>query len=145
MIQMEHRIDIFSDDFWLVRELELSEFEERRRRIIETDSFWGPLPGVTDMEIEWDKIRLDVLEQVAKVLRDGEEFDAYVLARSRAESLDLTADVYEESDGHFVMPSMIAHYIDGIDVPRMMSSNKPANLGAGESINIPKYGDEGFD
>ncbi len=56
-------VDVHNDVFWVDRENEIHALRTRGSFPITEDSFWDPSPSDTELEVTWDKARLDAAEK----------------------------------------------------------------------------------
>lgn len=112
------------DLVWMDRAAELSCARDQRQwEIIGDDYYWQPEPGETELEIRWDKARLDAVEYFGKIivehgpriLQSGDKSnDTYAIARLTAENV---LDSFSDDSKHvseYPLPSQIITYNYGM-------------------------------
>lgn len=108
-------VNTLADVCWAERELEVRDDSVRQRsEIIATEFFWQPSSADTELEITWDKIRLDASDENDRRLAEGRHIEPIALARSVAQGHGIdwdTVGFYRDVDGCGYGPGMIINFV----------------------------------
>lgn len=106
---MTDTLSPITDEMWqLVHDHSDESRLSHRQFVMDEDYYWGPLDGETQLEIEWDKARLDAAELFgATVIQHGvDKVDVSGIAAATSETVRNDLPTYD-AQGSYAIPSSI--------------------------------------